>query len=1155
MNPLPASAGRAGLSDPVLADLIDEISRKLGAGEPVDLDAYLRDCPEQAEPLRHLLPALHMMARLGAGGSSAAAPPAHDPSVPRPGPLGDFLIRREVGRGGMGVVYEAEQLSLGRRVALKVLPFAAALDARQLARFKNEAQAAAQLHHGNIVPVYGVGADRGVHYYAMQFIDGQSLAELIAALRRQRGPGSGVGGEATGPYALAAGGPDPARTAPLAALSTERPTADEAFFRWAARLGVQAAEALEHAHQFGIVHRDVKPGNLLLDGRDRLWVTDFGLAHCQAQAGLTLTGDLVGTLRYMSPEQALARRVVIDQRTDVYSLGATLYELLTLRPAFAGEDRQDLLRQIAFEEPTAPRRLNGAVPAELETVVLKAMAKSPDERYATAQELADDLGRYLRDEPIWARRPTLVQRARKWARRHPSAVWSVAACLLVAVLALAGSIGWGVRDRAVRQSALEQKVSQALDDTGGFCKRDKLPEALAALKRAEGLLASGRGGEELWRRVRQWESNLAMVDRLDAIRLHWGDKLDAPEAVTAYAKAFREYGLPVDSLDPAAAAGRVVASGIKDHLVVALDNWAWRSGQPGDVALRKHLLAITRVADPDDWRNRMRELAMEKDRQALRLALVRLASHPEIERQPPLMLYQLASALALQDAVPEAAAVLQRAQRRYPADFWINALLAWQLTQLTPPQRERAIGYYRAALALRPQSAALRVNLGHVLLRHGQLDEAAACYDEALRLWPDQPRVHVGLGLLARAQGRLPEALTRFREAIRLSPSYANAHYYLGDTLKDQGQLADALAAYEEAIRVTPDKALEAACRNKVGMILKKQGKYPEAIAAYQKAIECDPGLAVAHYNLGNSLRDAGERDKAIGSFQKAIALDPNLAQAHCNLGRVLEQKGDRAGAILAYQRAVAADPKLALPHFRLGVALGKKGDREGAMEAYRRAVAAEPKHAQAHYNLGNALLARGDREGARDAYQKAVAAEPKLAQAHNNLGCVLAEKKDWRGAVKAFQEALRLKPDLAQAQKSLNDVARVLALSPEPEARDPKTALALARQVVKLSPKNADYWSTLGAAHYRVGEWKAAALALERAMELRKGGGSFDWFFLGMARWQLGEKDEARRWYDRAAAWADKHAPRDEELRRFQAEAAALLKVADGAKKKSGVK
>ncbi len=209
----------------------------------------------------------------------------------------------------------------------------------------------------------------------MQLIEGQTLAELIATLRRAVGP-------AEGPVA-------------------RRPTAGtEAFFGLSARLGIQAAEALDHAHRQGVVHRDIKPANFMVDCRGNLWVTDFGLARIQADGGLTLTGDLLGTLRYMSPEQALAKRLLIDHRSDIYSLGATLYELLTLEPAHGGSDRHEMLRRIIFEEPQPPRRINPALPRDLETIVLKALAKEPAERYATAQELADDLRRYLEEKPI-----------------------------------------------------------------------------------------------------------------------------------------------------------------------------------------------------------------------------------------------------------------------------------------------------------------------------------------------------------------------------------------------------------------------------------------------------------------------------------------------------------------------------------------------------------------------------------------------------------------------------------------------------------------------------------------------------------------------------------------------------------------------------------
>jgi WD40 repeat protein/serine/threonine protein kinase len=450
------------VDDPRVIRAVEEYLAALEAGGRPDRAQFLARHAEVAAALAECLDGLEFVRaaapQLRPGDEAPTQAPAGEllPAAL----LGDFRIVREVGRGGMGVVYEAEQVSLGRLVALKVLPLAAALDGRQLQRFKNEAQAAAQLHHSNIVPVYAVGCERGVHYYAMQFIDGQSLAALIRDLRRQAGLDGARrgarGGEADSQPTTGFAGPAEETPAAAAAPPTDRPDRGPAFFRSAARLGAQAAEALEYAHQMGVVHRDVKPANLLLDARGNLWVTDFGLARLGGDAGLTLTGDLVGTVRYMSPEQALGRRVPADHRMDVYSLGATLYELLTLEPAVRGGERAELLRQVAFEEPLRPRRLNRAVPAELETVVLKALEKSPAERYATAQELADDLQRYLRDEPIRARRPTLAQRARKWARRHrPAVVSAAAAAAVLLLLTVAGLAVSNARISHEKQNTLE----------------------------------------------------------------------------------------------------------------------------------------------------------------------------------------------------------------------------------------------------------------------------------------------------------------------------------------------------------------------------------------------------------------------------------------------------------------------------------------------------------------------------------------------------------------------------------------------------------------------------------------------------------------------------------------------------------------------------
>jgi serine/threonine protein kinase/WD40 repeat protein len=525
---LPSSIGLHRQVDPVtedevLADLVDQLAGRLQAGESLDMEALAREHPAFAERLKPLLPALLAMARLEnlpVDSLVAGNTPASGPADQHTGILGDFRIVREIGRGGMGIVYEAQQLSLGgRRVALKVLPFAGMFDPRHLQRFHNEARAAACLHHPHIVPVYAVGSDRGVHYYAMQFIDGQTLAAAIEGFRSQDQQTRLETASFLGNPSVqqVAGDPRPLQeergqilvtTPAVAALSTERSTRPRDFFRAIARLGSQAASALDHAHQQGVIHRDIKPANLLLDALGNVWVTDFGLAHFREECGLTRTGELVGTLRYMSPEQALGRRLV-DHRADIYSLGVTLYELLTLQPAFRGDDRQVLLRKIATEEPIPPRRLNPAVPVELETIVLKAMAKAPEERYGTAQELADDLQRWLEDRPILARPPGPLQRVQKWARRH----WSLVTSLVVSLVLLLGGLVAGLAVYAAQAGALAQEKERAAQQIA-----EKQRKTLLSL--AESDRAARRPGyrEKVWASLRDLKNLSRNKEDLEQLR-------------------------------------------------------------------------------------------------------------------------------------------------------------------------------------------------------------------------------------------------------------------------------------------------------------------------------------------------------------------------------------------------------------------------------------------------------------------------------------------------------------------------------------------------------------------------------------------------------------------------------------------------------------
>jgi serine/threonine protein kinase len=410
-----------------------EYLRMLDAGDAPTQEDFLSRHAEIADQLRPSLEGLALVRHAAAPKTSATMVPPDAAFTAQP--IGDFKIVSELGRGGMGIVYEAIQLSLGRRVALKVLPFASGLDEVRLQRFRNEAHAAAALHHTNIVPVYAVGNDRGVHYYAMQLIEGSTLAELVDNMRAANADSLSADSPKT-PNATATG----TNRETILRYSTvlNRSVSDrQRYYRSVVRMTHEAAVAIHHAHQYGVIHRDIKPANLLLDPAGKIWVTDFGLAQVQTEASnLTRTGDPMGTLRYMSPEQAAGNRDELDHRTDIYSLGVTLYELLTLQPAINGDGFREMLNNVVMHEPPTPRSIDPALPIELDTIVRKAIAKIPGERYSSAGALSEDLQAWLNDKPIAAKPPTTFELFSKWRRRNSGLVAMATMFLFLATLGL-----------------------------------------------------------------------------------------------------------------------------------------------------------------------------------------------------------------------------------------------------------------------------------------------------------------------------------------------------------------------------------------------------------------------------------------------------------------------------------------------------------------------------------------------------------------------------------------------------------------------------------------------------------------------------------------------------------------------------------------------
>jgi tetratricopeptide (TPR) repeat protein len=1237
-----ANVPAVALNDSRVIRAVEEYLACLETGPAPDRQEFLARYPEIATALAKCLDGLefvHGVAPQLSGASPGqllSAAPEFQSEVS----LGDFRILREIGRGGMGVVYEAQQISLKRRVALKVLPFAAVLDPRQLQRFQNEAQTAACLHHTNIVPVFTVGCERGVHYFAMQYIDGETLDRVIQNLRRQQRLHSAAKEEGPRNQPTTAHSPAPPTSAPpsaetvqpvQASLSTERSIASREFFQSVARLGIQAAEGLDHAHQQGILHRDIKPANLLLDLRGNLWITDFGLARFQKDARLSMTGDLVGTLRYMSPEQALAKRVVVDHRTDIYSLGVTLYELLTLEPAFRGSDREELLRQVAFEEPRSPRRLNKSIPAELETIVLKATEKNPAERYATAQELADDLRRFVEDKPIRAKRPTLVQRAAKWRRRHPAVVWST----LVITLILVASLGWIVRDWQVRRTEAEAQVVEALEVAeprllqGNPYDR----ELVSAARRAEAQLAGGVVREQLRHQVVQLLADMKMLEKLEEIGL-----MRMKIADTAYAEAFREYGIDVEALSVQDAAERIRQRAIGLPLAIALDDWALiRAGGTN----WKPLLEVAREVDPDPWRCAIREARVSGKKEDLK----RLVASEPISKLPATTLSELALLFGKEggSTAQLIVAALREGQHRSPADYGVNFQLAWFLAEeMKPPQLDEAIGFYRAALALRPQSYGIRLNLSKILHENNRLDEDILYCKEAIDLIPDASGAYQNLAIALHGKGRVDEAIACYRKAIHYGKQQdPDLHYMLGGPLADKGQLDEAIVAYKEAIRLRPD--FPAACTNlgsalikkgavdeaiaylkqaialkpngpiahsNLGDALRRKGQLDEAIAHCREAIRLDKDFALAHSNLGVALRDKGQLDEAIAEFREAIKLKPDDAEAYGLLGKALHDKGqpDEAitclrkavtlnkdgpaayndlgaalrfkghsdEAIACYQKAIRLKPDLAVPHSNLGLTLRDKGQLDEAIAEFRKAIELKPDVAEAygllgkalhdkgqpdeaitcfrkavtldkdspgaHIDLGTALDYNGQSDEAIACYQKAIHLKPDFAMAHSNLGCSLYHQGRWAEADAAFRDALRLDPN---APFSNGDLGWFRANCPDVRFRNIQEAVQLAKKATELQPGKGEHWLALGVAHYRAGQFQEAIADLQKPKQLRARETTTSWLFLAMAHWQLGDKEQARKLYNQASDWLEKNQPENvEELRRFRAEAAALLEI-----------
>lgn len=450
--------------------LAADFAQKLKAGESPSIEEYAKRNPKYADTIRAMFPSIKMMERVSKQERTEQAFDRRTQKLTgKKKTLGDFLVRREIGRGGMGIVYEAVQQSLRRRVALKVLAPHIADSETQLKRFHREAKSAARLHHTNIVSVYGVGQADGLHFIAMQFIDGVTLQQKLAAdTERQTVQVQGVEsteGNRSSPATAAtrivhdANAGDSTESFTVETQARKKATRETDAIREAARIVRDTANALAYAHEQGVQHRDIKPGNLLLDEAGTVWVTDFGLAKHESDEAATRTGDIVGTLRYMAPEQFSGRE---DHRSDIYSLGMTLYELITLQPAYGSMKTVALMNLKANEPPPSPKAVVRNLPTDLEIITLKACAIDPQHRYQTASEFREDLTRFLEDRPIRARRVTPVERLWRWGKRNP-AIAGLCTAVVALLIATAAVFAVGNYKTGIQKQAALDNLAAAKD--------------------------------------------------------------------------------------------------------------------------------------------------------------------------------------------------------------------------------------------------------------------------------------------------------------------------------------------------------------------------------------------------------------------------------------------------------------------------------------------------------------------------------------------------------------------------------------------------------------------------------------------------------------------------------------------------------------------
>ncbi len=1199
----------------ILGFVVDEYLDQRAAGSRPDIETFAERHPDLADLIRGSLRALDVVGeKLNSDDEITGESPAKERKQ-----LGDFRILRELGSGGMGFVYEAEQLSMARHVALKILPMAGALQEKSLQRFRNEVRAASMLDHPHIVSIYSVGEDRGVHYYAMQLIRGQSLARVIEELSRTSDPTRSLTGDSisqilsggttkpsarrddptdgdTNNDADSSSHPSPVgRPDPQARASTLKTTRGHAqFFRSVARLGIQAADALQHAHDLGVLHRDIKPGNLMLDAGVNLHITDFGLARIETDAGMTLTGDLVGTLRYMSPEQALAKRVVIDHRSDIYSLGMTLYELIALRPAFGASDRQELLKQIAFEEPKRLRKRFRSVPLELSTIIHKAIEKDPQDRYESATKLAEDLQAFLDDRAVRAKPPGPIELARKWSRRHRALVWtasvSALVMLVIAVAMLSISNAMISEERNGKAAALTDRTA-ALAEKGAAleAKEKALTVADANLQKAldaiDGMLTqvSEQTGSipELTPLRRDLLSKAVSLCKELLTENPHDERVRFQLAKSHYllGKIYENLGEPESARQQGRDAASILEVMTKEFplkgdyaflLARTYDHLTYHSDTYDEKCERfeRAIPLLEKIAAQYPDKHHYKDALM-----ACYCGYARIVGSNSGDHPSALDVIQKAIDLgASNEAEPKGrlggayctkAKQLRKLGRYAEAEqsYLVGIDCLQQHLRLTSDSVQSGELHYRRALSQRLQEYAA---LLQKLQRH---DEAVERYKESIAIavdiqieFPAQPWAK---RKLSETRGMLLQLLleqNRLEDAQGLVDQLQSSIDEVGATATRDiafvydlvGRDSDAAETYKDAFEqwMLENPADPQLHRTLLHMGYGGEGFRERKLLAHryaEEAVRRMPNNARCLHTLGVSFYRLDRFKESVECLVRSLELDSS--QEICRLDLALSRASVHLQATQFREAAAELSTAIKIiPHGHLfkrrGLAHFHLADFERALSDIAEAVDREPKDVSSLTWISPELIASCPDDAFRDGM--AQLADKLLALNESDpLKTRLARAIFFDGlgshdkAAAEYESAIELYPD---SPSLLDKLAWTLATTPDGDLHDPKRAAELALKATKLSPKNPSYWNTLGVAQYRSGEFNDSITTFEKSMDLADGGDAISWFFMSMAYSRLGELEKAHARYRDSVTWMKKHAPENESLISLRAEAEQLL-------------